>query len=101
VTLALEPQPAFVRIGSRVAPFTSYAQVSSAYRAAIEKTGATGSGETGPRAPDCDILDAHYRMIGWISYNGRAWRGNDRYAHTKQDEIIFDRAFSECWAQFA
>lgn len=57
-----------VRIGSRVFPFTSFAEVSAAYRASIESLGLGGS-----QTPACRIFDATGRQTAYISYNGRGW----------------------------
>lgn len=68
--------PETVRIGSRVFAFTSYADISAAYCAARDHTGATASGRTGPLAPSCDIYSASGRRVAHVSYNGKVWAGD-------------------------
>ena len=68
--------PVRARVGKRVFNAPSYEDVSRAYRHAMETTGATCSGETGPLAPRCDLLDASGNSVGYVSQNGRVWLGS-------------------------
>ncbi len=68
----------FVQIGNRRFPLTSYAEASAALRHMLDETGATFSGETGPKAPQPLIVDATGKRIGYISQNGKVWSGNPR-----------------------
>lgn len=76
----LTKTPDHVKIGRRTYPFASFADTSHAYRAAIEATNATASGETGPLAPRCTIHAADGEQIAYVSYNGRVWAGTDYVA---------------------
>lgn len=71
--------PALVRIGSSTFPFTSYAEVSKAYRRARDASGAVSQNHFAPKgapiAPPCEILDGAGNCIAWVSYNGRVWAG--------------------------
>ena len=71
----LSTKPAFVHVGSKVFPFVSFEETSRAYLETCQKTGATMSGATGPKALDCEILDAHGRTVAHVSYNGKVWNG--------------------------
>lgn len=64
--------PAVVRIGNREFPFTSFEDVSAAYRATIDKLG-LGASQT----PRCDILDAAGVRVARVSYNGNVWPAED------------------------
>lgn len=87
----IEASPAAVRLGSRTFPWPgSYAEVSVAYRAAVDATGATSSGETGPRAPDCDVIDGGGRVIAVVSYNGKVWGGDRDKWLSGGAELIFN-----------
>lgn len=82
--------PSSVRIGKRVFPFTSYADVSSAYRKARDAGGyvsGCGMDRNGPKAPNCEILDGSGNCVAWVSYNGRVWRGP---LHNNNYDMIFD-----------
>ena len=59
-------EPRWVRIGRGTYPFSSYAEVSAAYRAAIERLG-LGVSET----PACDVLDGTGNVVAQVAYNGR------------------------------
>ena len=74
-TMRLESMPDSVRIGNRLFPFTTYQDISESYSRAIDATGATASGATGPLAPKCLLLKAA-KIVGYVSYNGRVWRSN-------------------------
>lgn len=71
----LATTPAFVKLGKRVFLFTSFESVSQAYCEACDRTDATVSGVTGPRALDCHILDDAGNVIAFVSYNGKIWGG--------------------------
>jgi hypothetical protein len=60
-------------IQGRAFPFTSAEEVSAAYRATIERLGIGGS-----QTPACIILDSAGNETGYVSYNGRVWRGRMR-----------------------
>jgi hypothetical protein len=62
-----------VRIGARIFPFTTMAEVSAAYRATIQRLGIGGS-----ETPSCEILNHRAEVVGYVSYNGRVWRGSER-----------------------
>jgi hypothetical protein len=62
-----------VRIGNRLFPFTSFEDVSRAYRSTIERLGIGGS-----QTPPCHILDHRGIVVGNVSYNGRVWLGDER-----------------------
>lgn len=68
---ALFPTFAAARIGRRAFPFTTAAEVSSAYRDTIDRLGLGAS-----RAPSCDLLDGEGRKVGYVSYNGKVWSGD-------------------------
>ena len=85
---AIETAPAAVRVGRRVFDFESYEATSAAYRATIEATGVGGS-----RAPKCDILDGAGRVVAYVSYNGRVWRGN-RLDWKSGDVPLYDNRVS-------
>lgn len=73
----LETTPASVRLYDKVFPFPgTFEAVSNAYLAAASMTGATSSGETGPLAPRCQILDQCGKTLAIASYNGRVWLGD-------------------------
>jgi len=65
----------YVEIEGKRLPMASYAQASEAYVRAIEQTGATASGETGPKAPSLNITDSNGKIVAHISYNGKVWSG--------------------------
>lgn len=62
-----------VVIQGRSFPFTSFEEVSRAYRATIERLGVGGS-----KTPQCSIFDAAGNQTAYLSYNGRAWAGSQR-----------------------
>ena len=64
----LDREPRWVRIGRGTYPFSSYAAVSAAYRAAIERLG-LGVSET----PTCDVLDGTGNVVAQVAYNGRVF----------------------------
>lgn len=76
ITRGLQPQelmalqgftdPHTVRIGRRSFPFTTYAEVSAAYRAVIESLD-LGASET----PICAVFDADGVKVANVAYNGR------------------------------
>lgn len=68
--------PKTVRVGIRNFPFTTYSDASEAYRTAIEATGATGSGATGPAAPPATIVDGSGNVVAYIAYNGNVFEGS-------------------------
>lgn len=74
-----------IHIGNSAFPFTSYAEASDAYRAAIDATDATCTGMTGPLAPPCQIVRKG-QVIAYISYNGRVWRGDGRIDDRIEDQ---------------
>lgn len=82
--------PSTVRIGRRTFPFTSFEDVSQAYRSARDAGGyvsGCGMDRNGPKAPPCEILDGFGECIAWVSYNGRVWRGplnNNNY------DLVYD-----------
>lgn len=59
-------EPRWVRIGRGTYPFSSYAEVSAAYRSAIERLG-LGVSQT----PTCDVLDGTGNVVAQVAYNGR------------------------------
>jgi hypothetical protein len=61
------------RIDGRKFPFTNPGEVSGAYRATIDAL-ALGASET----PSCEIFDSSGRVSGYVSYNGKVWRGDQR-----------------------
>lgn len=69
----IDPLPIAVRINGRTFPFTSYAEVSASYRATIDRLG-LGCSQT----PNCDLIAADGSTFGYVSYNGRVWRGSQR-----------------------
>lgn len=93
-TREAESAPVAVRVSGRLFPFTSYADVSRAYTAAVDASGAV-AGTTAwawrlkdvPIAPDCEILDGRGDCIAWISYNGRVWCGP---LHNNDYRLIYD-----------
>lgn len=65
--------PAFVRIGKRLFPFTTYSEVSAAYLATCSRL------DLGSRkAPACTMLDASMNPVAYVSYNGKIWLGDER-----------------------
>jgi N12 class adenine-specific DNA methylase len=66
----------FVEIAGKRLPLTSYAAASEAYMKAIEQTGATSSGKTGPQAPLANITNSKGEVVAHISYNGNVWSGD-------------------------
>jgi hypothetical protein len=68
----IEAAFATVKIGKRKFQFTSLKDVSKAYRAVIEELDLGAS-----EAPNCDLLSANGEKLGYVSYNGRVWRGVD------------------------
>lgn len=77
------PLDARLHIGARSWPFQGFAAASSAYCAAIDATGATSSGGTGPAAPACYVKDSAGRLLARVAYNGRifACSDDDPHAH--------------------
>ena len=65
--------PAFARIGRRAFPLTTLAEASAAY---VKTCGALDMGSR--KAPSCTLLDANMKPVGYISYNGKAWLGDER-----------------------
>ena len=59
-------EPQWVRIGRGTYPFGSYAEVSAAYRATIERLD-LGASET----PSCELLDAAGSVMARVAYSGR------------------------------
>jgi hypothetical protein len=59
-----------VQIGARRFPFSSFEEISRAYRQTIERLGLGAS-----ECPPCHILDHRGEIAGYVSYNGRVWRG--------------------------
>jgi hypothetical protein len=87
-TLALAPST--VRINGRLFPFTSYADVSKAFRKARDASGAVSQNgilHGRPVAPPCEILDGSGECIAWVSYNGRIWRGP---LHNNNYDLVYD-----------
>ncbi len=83
--------PSTVRINGRLFPFTTYAEVSEAFRKARDASGAVSQHHAihsgAPVAPSCEILASSGECIAWVSYNGRVWRGplnNNNY------DLIYD-----------
>ena len=76
---SLPAKQLFVEIGGRriPKPMTDYAEASRAYVQAIDVTGATSSGATGPAAPPAIIVDSDGKKVASISYNGRVWGPSD------------------------
>lgn len=70
MTNALTIQPDTILIGCREWPFTSFADASRAYRAAIEESGRGAS-----TTPQCLLL-RNGRVVACVSYNGRVWAGH-------------------------
>lgn len=66
-------QFANVTVGRRSFPFTSFAEVSAAYRATIESLDLGCS-----KTPLCSIFDSSGRQTGYVSYNGKVWAGRQR-----------------------
>jgi hypothetical protein len=62
---------AAAKIGRRTFPFTTAEEVSSAYRATIDRLDLGAS-----RAPSCDLLDSNGHRVGYVSYNGKVWSGD-------------------------
>ena len=62
----LDREPQWVRVGRGTYPFSTYADASAAYRAAIERLG-LGVSET----PACDVLDGTGNVVAQVAYNGR------------------------------
>lgn len=60
-----------VRIGKSTFAFTGFAAVSAAYTATIDYLDLGAS-----EAPNCELLDAKGNRIGYVSYNGKVWRGD-------------------------
>jgi hypothetical protein len=76
-----------VRIGSRVFPFTGFAEVSAAYRATIDRLG-LGASQT----PTCKIFDGTGRQTAYVSYNGRVWvyDATDPFDHDNSNVCLYD-----------
>lgn len=66
----------FVEIAGKRLPLTSYAAASEAYMKAVDATGATSSGRTGPQAPAANITNNKGEVVAHISYNGKVWSGD-------------------------
>ena len=77
-----------VTIGKTTFPFVSYEATSAAYTSAISESGATFSGETGPAAPMCKILE-NGAVIAFVSYNGKIWKGDGYPLVGKTQQCIF------------
>ena len=60
----------YARVSGRQHQVTSWNQVSTAYRKAIEQLGLGAS-----QAPRCEIVDHHGRVVAHVSCNGRVWPG--------------------------
>ena len=75
----LDLAPSTVRITGRLFAFTTYADVSKAFRKARDASGAVSQHHAihtdAPVAPSCEILDSSGKCIAWVSYNGSVWRG--------------------------
>ena len=67
--------PAFARIGRRAFPLTTIAEASAAY---VNTCAALNMGSR--KAPSCTLLGADMKPVGYISYNGKAWLGDERDA---------------------
>jgi len=65
-----------IQIGNSTFPFTGLAEASRAYSEAINATGATCSGRTGPMAPRC-LIKNNDTVVAHVSYNGKVWLGDD------------------------
>lgn len=76
-----------VRIGSRVFPFSNFAEVSAAYRNTIDRLGLGAS-----RTPPCKIFDATGRQTALVSYNGRVWTYDptDPFGHCNRTLCLYD-----------
>lgn len=61
---------AAVQIGKSKFPFTTAEEVSRAYTATIARLDLGGS-----KTPPCRLLDESGAVAGYVSYNGRVWRG--------------------------
>ena len=77
-------QPRWVRIGRGTYPFGSYAEVSAAYRAAIERLG-LGVSET----PACDVLDGTGNVVAQVAYNGRIF-AVDAAGETDRSIVLYE-----------
>lgn len=71
--LTITDAPDHIIIDGRAFAFTSYAEVSAAYRATIDRLGIGGS-----ETPPCRIFKADGQQVAYVSYNGRVWPGSAR-----------------------
>ena len=74
----------WVRIGRGTFPFTSYADVSAAYRATIERLN-LGVSET----PSCEVLDSDGRKVAHVAYNGRVF-AVDAEGETDRSIVLYE-----------
>ena len=58
--------PRWIRVGRGTYPFSSYAAVSAAYCATIERLGLGVS-----ESPVCEVLDEVGNLVARVAYNGR------------------------------
>ncbi len=66
----------YVLCGDSKFPFVGFKEASSAYLEAINRTGSTSSGDTGPLAPFCTFMRRIFSQdycVGYVSYNGKVW----------------------------
>ena len=86
IAAAREPalSPAYVTLGTRRFAFTSYPEVSKAYRDTIEALGLGCS-----RTPRCRIHDAKGQILAHVAYNGRI------FACLPNGESDYDRVLHE------
>jgi N12 class adenine-specific DNA methylase len=89
-TLPAERNDLFVEIEGKRLPLTSYKEASEAYSAAIDATGTTASGRTGPQAPEALIKDSKGKTVGYISYNGRVWSGSPKEFNNETTTLLYD-----------
>lgn len=82
--------PAFVKVGRKAYPFTSYKDASAAY---MQTCVALDVGSS--RAPNCLLLDANMRPIGSISYNGKAWLRDARDVIALANEVCVYNPYLE------
>lgn len=91
----------FIEIAGKRLPLTSYAAASEAYMKAVEQTGATSSGRTGPIAPAADITNSKGEVVAHISYNGNVWSGDRQTAFDpNRDEpttLLYNPTGPEGW----
>lgn len=65
---AIDKEPRWVGLGRGTYPFSTYADVSAAYCATVQRLGLGVSG-----APPCEVLDDAGNVVAVVAFNGRVF----------------------------